>query len=172
MADIRRSRRIPDENRGFFKEPVGEPITAEDLKVLARDGKLITVGDMVSLTANKIGVRPDIAIYDGMTERREMTEFASFADDRGWKAETAANPAGMITADLVKAIANALSGQEKKMIRVVGEEDLAVIPCILLSPIGTNIVYGWPGKGMMLISNDETIKQRTEELLERTEEFQ
>ena len=172
MADIRRSRRIPEENRASFKGPVGKPIKDGDLKKLKNKDKLIAVGDFVSLTAVNKGVLPDIAIYDGMTERREMRGFASLVEDMGWDTDTVANPAGTITADLVGAIAHALSGHEKKVIRVIGEEDLAVVPCIILSPVGTNIIYGMPGEGMMLISNDEQTKQRTEELLEITEEFQ
>jgi len=171
MSDIRRSRRIPDDKRELFKEPIGELINENDLKKLDKKRKLIAVGDVVSLTAVKNGTVPDVCIYDGMTERKEMTEFASFVENKGWKFVSINNPAGTITSDLVKAVENALSGSES-MIRVIGEEDLAVIPCILLSPKGTNIIYGWPGKGMMLITTDELIKKKTKELLEHTEEFQ
>jgi len=170
MTDIRRSRKIPDEKREFFKEPLGTPIQENDLKKL--NGKLITVGDVVSLTLNRNGIVPDIAVYDGMTERREMTEFASFVDDKGQKPKVVTNPAGTITAELVRTIENALNGQEKVTIRVIGEEDLAVIPCILLSQIGTNVIYGWPGKGMMLVTTNESTKKKMEQLLEQTEEFE
>jgi len=172
MIDIRRSRRIPEENRGFFKEPLGEYIDENDLKGMNEKVKLITVGDVVSLTVNEKGITPDLSVYDGITERREMTAFSSYVEDMGWEPVTVTNPAGTITAELVREIGNALTGQEKKVIRVIGEEDLAVMPCILLSPIGTNIIYGWPGKGMMLIRTDENIIERTKGLLERTEEFQ
>jgi len=58
---------------------------------------------------------------------------------------------------------------KNEIIRVEGEEDLAVIPCILLSPIGTNIIYGWPGKGMKLIVTDESIRKKAQYLMEKTE---
>jgi uncharacterized protein (UPF0218 family) len=162
---------IPENKRELFKEPLGTPIKENDLKKIG-NGKLITVGDVVSLTVNRNGITPDISVYDGMTERREMTEFESYVKDKGWEPVTVANPAGTITAELVTAVKNALTGTEKKVIRVTGEEDLATLPCILLSPEGTNIIYGWPGKGMMLIVTTGSIKKRTEELLEQTEEFQ
>ncbi|MCL2143800.1 MAG: GTP-dependent dephospho-CoA kinase family protein [Methanomassiliicoccaceae archaeon] len=171
MTDIRRSRTIPDDKRDLFKEPLGTLIDENDLKKLDDKNKLITVGDVVSLTVCKNGIVPDIAVYDGMTERHEMTEFASFVKERGWPTDVVGNPAGMITAGLVNAVENALSGKTKRTIRVIGEEDLAVVPCILLSPEGTNVIYGMPGKGMMLITTDERIRKRTEELLEQTEEF-
>jgi uncharacterized protein (UPF0218 family) len=34
------------------------------------------------------------------------------------------------------------------------------------------VIYGWPGKGMMLITTGGHIRKRMEKLLERTEEFQ
>jgi uncharacterized protein (UPF0218 family) len=169
MTDIRRTRTIPENKRGLFKEPLGSPINENDLKNIDKKNKLITVGDVVSLTVTGNGIRPDIAVYDGMTERNAMTAFADLVRDRGWKNVTVTNPAGTITAELVNAVENALSGNGKTTIRVIGEEDLTVIPCILLAPIGTNIVYGWPGKGMMLITTDEHIRNRTKELLEHTE---
>jgi len=170
MTDIRRTRTIPEDKRGLFKEPFGAFIEENDLKKINGKNKLITVGDVVSLTVSGNGIRPDIAVYDGMTERREMTGFADLVKNRGWETIVVENPAGTITAELVNAVENALSGNVKTTIRVIGEEDLAVLPCILLSPIGTNIIYGWPGKGMMLIATDGRIKRRAEKLLENTEE--
>jgi len=172
MDDIRKTRRVPDDKRELFKEPFGSFIKENDLKKIDRTKKLITVGDVVSLTAVNSGVVPDVAIYDGMTERREMTEFAVLAESNGWVTDTVTNPAGTITAELFDAVENALSGNTRRTVRVIGEEDLATLPCILLSPIGTNIIYGWPGKGMMLITTDEDIVRRIKELLEQTEEFE
>ena len=170
MTDLRRTRTVPEEKRELFKEPFGELIDENDLKKIDARNKLITVGDVVSLTVNENGIRPDIAVYDGMTERRETTGFASLVKSRGWETAVVENPAGTITAELVNAVENALSGNGKTTIRVIGEEDLAVLPCILLSPAGTNIIYGWPGKGMMLIATDGHIRRRAEKLLEHTEE--
>ncbi|MDR0334314.1 MAG: DUF359 domain-containing protein, partial [Methanomassiliicoccaceae archaeon] len=84
MTDIRRSRTIPEDKRELFKEPFGTLIAENDLKKMNRKKKLITVGDVVSLTVSRNGIRPDIAVYDGMTERREMTEFAELVKDEGW----------------------------------------------------------------------------------------
>ena len=172
MTDVRKGRRVPDEKRELFKEPFGSPITENDLTKLDKRNKLVTVGDVVSLTAHRCGVTPDVAVYDGMTERREMTEFAELVDNEGWDPVIVKNPAGTITAELSDAVRNALSGHGKTMIRVIGEEDLAVLPCVLLSPIGTYVIYGWPGKGMMLITTDASSIKRTKELMKETEEFE
>lgn len=165
------SRKVPEKNREFFKEPLGIDIKESDLKEINTQSKLITVGDVVSLTVRRHGISPDITIYDGMTERREMTEFANLVKDEGWEETVVRNEAGTITAELVNAIKNALDGKEE-IIRVEGEEDLATIPCILMSPEGTNIIYGWPGKGMKLIVTDERIRMKAQNLMEMTEELE
>jgi uncharacterized protein (UPF0218 family) len=165
------SRKVPEKSREFFKEPLGRDIKEEELNVIGGRPKMITVGDVVSLTVIKQGIVPDLSIYDGMTERREMTEFASFVKNKGWEETTVKNEAGTITAELIAAVKNALNGK-KEIIRVEGEEDLAVIPCILLSPEGTNIIYGWPGKGMKLIVTDEDIREKARHLMEMTEELE
>jgi uncharacterized protein (UPF0218 family) len=132
---------------------------------------MITVGDVVSMTVVKHGIIPDLAIYDGLTERREMTDFTSVVKNRGWKETVVRNDAGTISADLITAIKNALNGKTK-IIRVEGEEDLATIPCILLSPENTNIIYGWPGKGMMLVETDENIRKKAQNFMEMMEELE
>jgi len=172
MSDLRGTRTIPCHKRKLFKEPIGTLITENDLKKISKKGDLITVGDVVSLTVNSNGITPRLSVYDGMTERREMTGFASFAESKGWEPVSVTNPAGTITAELVDAIRNALSHPGSSIIRVNGEEDMATLPCILLSENGTNVIYGWPGKGMMLVTADDIIKKKMYGLWEQTEETQ
>jgi uncharacterized protein (UPF0218 family) len=165
------SRKVPENVRKMFKEPLGRDLKEEELTVIGKKPKMITVGDVVSLTVVKHGIVPDLSIYDGMTERKEMTEFAALVKNRGWKETVVKNEAGTITVELITAVRNALNGK-KEIIRVEGEEDLATIPCILLSPEGTNIIYGWPGRGMKLIVTDETIRNKARRLMEMTEELE
>ena len=56
------------------------------------------------------------------------------------------------------------------LIKVDGEEDLALLPAILLAPIGADIIYGWPGKCMMRVTTDEGIRTKIEQLLFKMEE--
>jgi len=165
------SKRVPEKSRELFKEPLGRDLKEKELTVIDKKSKMITVGDVVSLTVVKHGITPDLSIYDGMTERREMTDFAALVKNNGWKETVVRNEAGTITVELIAAVKNALNGEDE-IIRVIGEEDLAVIPCILLSPNGTNIIYGWPGRGMKLIVTDEEIRKKAQYLIERMEELE
>ncbi len=158
---------LPAEGRNEFKEPLGAELYDSDLESFDAQTTLITVGDVVSLTFRKHGIRPFLSIYDGMTERCEMTEFAHLVEDE--EKDEVVNPAGTITTELVESIRRRIEGSGG-LIKVDGEEDLALMPVILLSPLGTDIVYGWPGKCMMRITTDESIRTKIEQLLFKMEE--
>ena len=162
-------RRVPEDKREIFKECLGSELKESEL-IKHKDSKIIAVGDVVSLTMRRNGIRPILSVYDGYTERHEMTDFAALVERE--EKEVVANPAGTITDELDDAVRNALTAGKTDLIRVEGEEDLALMPCILHAPEGTEIVYGWPDKGMMVITTDGTIRKRIEELWNMMEDFE
>ena len=162
-------RRVPEDKRDVFKQCLGSDLKESEL-TKHHDKKIITVGDVVSLTMRKKGIRPILSVYDGYTERHEMTEFANLVE--GEEKEAVVNPAGVITDELDDAIRNALTTGKTDLIRVDGEEDLALMPCILYAPEGAEVVYGWPGKGMKIVSTDDVTRKRIEELWKMMEDFE
>ncbi|MBE6527704.1 MAG: DUF359 domain-containing protein [Thermoplasmata archaeon] len=158
---------LPKKDRQVFKEQLGTELYDSDLEEFHAQTTLITVGDVVSLTFRKHGMTPFLSIYDGMTERREMTEFAILVEDE--EKDEVVNPAGKITRELVDCIRRRIEGSGG-LIKVDGEEDLALMPVILLAPLGSDIIYGWPGKCMMRITTDESIRSKIEQMLFRMEE--
>ncbi len=158
---------LPVKDRQLFKEPIGTELYDSDLETFYAQTLLITVGDVVSLTFRNRGITPFLSVYDGMTERREMTEFARLVEDEERK--EVINPAGKITRELAETIRGSIEGSGG-LIRVDGEEDLALLPVIHYAPIGADVVYGWPGRCMMRITTDEGIKTKIEQLLFRMEE--
>ena len=157
---------LPASQRQAFKEPLGKELRESEIDSLGN--ALITVGDVVSLTFRKHGVRPFLSIYDGNTERRRMTAFAELVENE--PRDTVSNPAGMITAGLAAAVRRSIEGSGHGLISVEGEEDLALLPCIIYSRPGTDIVYGWPGRGMMLVTTDEYIQMKAAGMVARMEE--
>ena len=160
---------LPQKDRQVFKEQLGTELYDSDLEGYQAKTTLITVGDVVSLTFRKHGIKPFLSIYDGMTERREMTEFAILVENE--EKEEVVNPAGMITKGLVESIRRSIEGSGG-LIKVDGEEDLALMPVILIAPLGTEIIYGWPGKCMMRITTDDSIKSKIEQMLFKMEEVE
>ena len=160
--------RIPEGKRSLFKEPLGSPVEIGDIR---NANMTVTVGDVVSLTVREAGIVPLLAVYDGLTERREMTGFAALVERLGLERTDVSNPAGMITCELEDAVRNAFR-QGSGLIRVEGEEDLALMPVIRHAPDGAMIVYGWPGKGMMAVRNDEAVRTRIKTLWREMEEIE
>ena len=159
---------LPESQRGAFKEPIGREMDESELDDNAQT-RYITVGDVVSLTFRRHGVRPLLSVYDGSTERREMTDFAKLVE--GEMKEVVSNPAGRITAEMADSIRRGIEG-EVDLIRVEGEEDLALLPCLLYAEEGAVVVYGMPGRCMMAVEIDGAIRKRAAELVATMEELE
>ncbi len=159
---------LPESEREAFKSPLGSELP-ESLVDTTGETTYIAVGDVVSLVLRRCGARPVLSVYDGLTERREMTDFARLVEDE--PRIDVVNPAGRISAGLAEALRRGIGG-ETALVRVDGEEDLAVLPCLVMAPEGSRIVYGMPGRCMMEIAVNGESRGRAEELLSRMEEME
>ena len=164
-------RKLTPSLREEFKKPVGRDISDSELKTIHAEHKLITVGDVVSLTAYRLGAVPILAVYDGMTERHGTSGFADLVKSEGLAETVVENPAATITDALDSAVSDALAGRSAAILRVIGEEDLALLPCILHAPEGAVVVYGWPGRGMKAVDTDGPSRAYIRHLLESMEEI-
>lgn len=154
---------LPENLREEFHKPFGE---LEDIKNLniPKNSLVITVGDETSKKFNESLIKQNISVVDFKIARKEA--FSSFADlgfSGDEKVITAENPAGHITYDLFsKALDILKSGFKGRIIlKVAGEEDLAVLPLILASPLNTIIYYGQPGAGLIKVLVSEVNKEYT-----------
>ncbi len=157
---------LPESEREAFKVPLGRELPESHVDS-SGETVYIAVGDVVSLVLRRCGAKPALSVYDGVTERREMTDFARLVQDE--PRIDVVNPAGRITAEMADAVRRGIGG-EVALVRVQGEEDLAVLPCMVMAPEGARIVYGMPGRCMMEVAVDGDARDRAEELLSRMEE--
>jgi uncharacterized protein (UPF0218 family) len=114
-----------------------------------------------------MGVTPDIGLVDGMTKRSELSEKVDLSPFE--IILSADNPAGAITPSLIDSIDVALHNDQTTCIEVDGEEDLAPIIVHLLAPLGANVIYGQPGKGVVLRITSLDSKEQCRGLLSRFE---
>lgn len=164
---------LKKELRSEFKKPFGKIYPSvidakEHLKdSLGKNGIVISIGDVTTQNMLNAGMVPDIGIVDNKIERR-VSENEIRYDNITLKAE---NPAGTITDDLQSSIEEAFSSVEKGKVLIVveGEEDLAVIPCVIMAPSGSVIFYGQPGEGVVLCEVDK-VKKTAEDLIKKLEE--
>lgn len=165
---------LPESARATFKEPLGPIFQDADTLLEDAGAPLLTVGDVVTYHLVGAGVTPHVAVVDGITEREPVSEDVGRGIPDADREVSVENPPGTLTASLLRALEEALDGEESTLIRVTGEEDLATLPAVLLAPVGASVVYGQPGEGMVRIDVTESRREAVRELcgsLETDESF-
>ena len=168
---------LKSEGRKELKKPFGKLYPSiKDLKNILKTYKeennlIISIGDVTTLNLQKEGIIPHMGIVDNRIEREESKfEHKLNYSKVQLKAE---NPPGTITKDLWNTIDQGFhlieTSRSNILIMVDGEEDLAVIPCVIMAPPGSIILYGQPGEGVVLCEVDE-VKSKAKEMLEKFEE--
>jgi len=165
-------KRLQDGLRDALKETIGPVLTGKELDDTIRAANpLITVGDVVTDTALKAGMIPDIAFVDGKTQRNEEWNVPR---DR-WDFEAwVYNPPATITEAMSDVLDHALAALEqgmKTLVLVDGEEDLASLPCISRAPTGTTVIYGLPDVGAAIVVVDDQSRAKSNQILEQMEEI-
>ncbi|HIH75941.1 MAG TPA: DUF359 domain-containing protein [Methanomassiliicoccales archaeon] len=161
---------MPDSMRGELGIPFGSLFKGEDvLDALSACDRLIAVGDVVSSTLINKGVIPHLTVYDRRSERKDLGAGKHPADLLAVPETNVENPPGSITPGLVKAMIDGLESPGKTKVRVIGEEDLAALVCAAIAPAGSCLVYGLPGKGVVLVHTDTEINQAAQRLIRSME---
>jgi hypothetical protein len=148
MKDLR----LPEEFRPMLRRPFGEIYRgkgtkpAEEIKKILKGEKIIVVGDVTLKNVLSAGIKPDLAIVDFKTKRKELEKMEG-------KVLRAKNPPGMITRDLWEKIHEGI-GKKNSVIFVEGEEDLAVLPAIIEAEWDSIVLYGQPDEGIVLVRVD------------------
>jgi len=157
--------RLPESLRSAFKEPFGPVYTTTEQLLGAIDEtaaeydssstSLIAVGDVVSHHLLKNSRRPDVMVVDGKTEREAVDEAvaATIADAKAegslYRVE---NPPAVLSEALLLALSESIAEPTPVTIWVDGEEDLATLPAIVAAPLGSSVIYGQPGEGMVHVA--------------------
>lgn len=155
---------LPEELKEKLRKPYGKVIDSFDK--IKFSGKLITVGDAVSYGAIKAKLNPDIIVFDLIEKRKPVSEDIrkTLGQFKG-KDFFVVNPPGNITSELWDVVKKSLEIKDKVKIVVKGEEDLAVLPFILESPLDTTILYGLRDKGMVRVKVDKKLKDKCKRLI-------
>ena len=123
-----------------------------------------TVGDYVTTHILDAGIHPEIAVIDHKIMRRDVDPIEFKCDHL-----TAKNPPGSITAQSQEALYSALEYDNGFRLVVDGEEDLLVLPLMVMLPEGSVIVYGQPREGMVVITLTEENKKWAKNFMDSME---
>jgi Uncharacterized protein conserved in archaea len=157
---------LKKESRGIFKKPFGKlyPALCEVDRDFLENHFLISIGDATTNNILNEDIIPKIGIIDNKIER----EISKHKIEYNAITLNVDNPPGTITDELWETIKKAkhLAAEESNVLIVVnGEEDLAVIPCVLMAPENTVILYGQPGEGLVVAEADK-IRDIAKEMLD------
>ena len=149
-----------------LKKPLGKlyPDFEDAIDEIKSSEFLISVGDETFKNLTKYELYPNIGIIDNLIQRKNHSHDVIHAD----QILNADNPAGYITDDLWETIGQALelsNTGECYVIEVAGEEDLAVLPCIIMANPETTILYGQPNEGLVLLKVSD-VKNKAQRLID------
>ena len=149
---------LPGDLREELARPIGELVSAWALrKHIEKSRRVISVGDVVTITLLQMKFEPDVAVFDYKTQRAEDYKAKERIASMGGKLVKVENPPGKITRALWKAVRDAANSKERIKIEVEGEEDLAALVAIATAPEGAHVIYGLPRRGLMVVEvNAET----------------
>ncbi len=152
--------KLPKHLRQELRKPLGQlhesiySIKESLQKQLEEEKLIIAIGDVTSMKLFENGITPQICIVDNYTKREPIennldhTENIKYVD----------NPAGVLTDEFIELCIKSIkeaSRNDPLIIQVRGEEDLAVLPCVLNAPKDSFILYGQPNEGVVLVKTDE-----------------
>lgn len=131
-------------------------------KIIAPSPLVALVGDVVTDYCIQHAIDFDFAYIDGISRKQPYEMHSEVAVTP----VAITNPAGQITSKIGYHIAERISElQERRrneIFKISGEEDLLTVATVLLAPLGSIIVYGYPYQptGMRMISVTDRIKSR------------
>lgn len=153
-----------EEDKEKVRKPLGKlfegtpPKTTERLVKHIMEMKpkvLIVVGDFSAKELSNAGVYADVYLVDGKVERKVSERFV----EKDALQIFTKNPAGTISVKAVNALKEAIHSGKRIVVYVDGEEDLLTLPAIMLAPLGSMVVYGQPGVGVVSVEVTEDKKR-------------
>lgn len=165
---------LPEHLRDVFQQPFGTllPEVNKEEFLSLDPSAIVTVGDVATKTFHDLGIAHKFAVVDFLVERKKtyetLTELGFTGSEKVFEA---ISPASKITHSLFTCVKDMFGDHEKYqqlVCRVDGEEDLAVLPVLLLSPLGFHVFYGQPpNKGIVRIDVTEEKKEEAYKLADR-----
>ena len=158
--------RMPEALRSILQQPFGT--VATKLPDHINPLTIITVGDVTTQFFNKHHIGQKLSIVDFIVERhKKFSSLEEIGFTQTIRKKTFSNPAGHIVGKAWKIIKDSLKEPSSCVIQVDGEEDLLVLVCLLVAPLGYTIFYGQPGQGMVQLTVTHEEKQYAFDLMSK-----
>lgn len=161
---------LTEELRSALKKPLGRLFLGEGpgiyeeirrLISLKRPARVVFVGDAVSRRAIAAQLRTDIMVIDNREMRAQTKPFETPAR----RTFHVRNEPGTISLQAWGAIQDAIKSGKAVMV-IDGEEDLLTLVAMAEAPVGSFVIYGQPGEGLVLVEVDDQARKRALAFLE------
>lgn len=147
---------LNDDQKKVFSKPQGD-VVDQPMNSLYQS-KVLVVGDTSLEQFINNAWSYHVGVFDLRKQRQPVVDSTLLQIHRDASVQ---NPAGSITPELTSCLNKALNTSKNPYhVFVDGEEDLAAVALVLLSPLETQIYYGQPEQGLVLMTVTEALKER------------
>jgi len=113
---------LPEDLRDELARPIGKIVSAWALsKHIKGSPRIISVGDVVTITLLQMKMEPDVAVFDYKTQRAEDYKAKERIGKMSGRLVKVENPPGKITKALWKAVKEAVNAKDRVKVEVSGE---------------------------------------------------
>ena len=163
---------MPPDTIGYkriLKRPLGRLILEKDiskhkiLSMLEGAKKIITVGDATTERLISFGIKPDIAVIDGLERRSRRERSINYHA----KKMLCTNHAGTISKEAVRVLQLALETPPPVIVKVKGEEDMLALPMFTLAPKESAVLYGQPLEGIVVVKITQEKQNQAKDLMNK-----
>lgn len=152
--------RIPGQIKKELKRPLGRVVKDFSMiKILSRNHRIISVGDICTLGLLAVGIKPHLAVFDYRFMRQGLDSgiieilAAHFSKPKRYR-----NPAGTLSKEIIQDAAKLIADGGGVLIE--GEEDITALAFIMAADANDIVIYGQPHKGLVIVKPDEKIKRK------------
>lgn len=151
------SRALPQNAKSFFKRPFGKATGARNLR--QSSSPMIVVGDIATRYCMQQNLDFKRAYIDGLSKRKAIT--IDISPPYQGVDGSLPNLQGQISTEAVLDLLQNAQESKKQVVTVSGEEDLITVAAVILLPLGTRVVYGYPfaPSSLRVITVTERIKE-------------
>lgn len=131
------------------------------------DKLIVSVGDVTTKSLLSLKITPWVSVIDFVVERKKIfSDISDFGFYEPYTFYTVKNPPSTLSRNLFAVLGSTLSNTlDKSVIFIQGEEDLAVLPAVILAPLGTAIYYGQPDEGVVRVVVDYEMKEKARKII-------
>ena len=156
---------LPENLRSSLQSPWAQILDKVPEKI---DGsKTIAIGDITVQKFNQKNVGQFLSIVDFFVQRKLKFHELSELGLVNQNLQKVKNQHGTITSDLFSMVQEAFHNENRNIILVDGEEDLAFLPVMLIAPLGFSIFYGQPNQGLVRVDVTEETKEEAYQIISK-----